>query len=115
MTEFTTRVRQDTDEIYVRLDDKRTKRQLMAGRLNMLYRDRCAHARIALLMEIEAMMSREAWGRSMDASDLTRSKVMSLRTTILGQQAVITELQAADRKRQMAITELLEADRRRQA
>ncbi|GKD99316.1 hypothetical protein Tco_1387300 [Tanacetum coccineum] len=40
---------------------------------------------------------------------------MSLRTTVLGQQAVITELQAADRRRQAAITELLAADRRRQA
>ncbi|GJV64319.1 hypothetical protein Tco_1475147 [Tanacetum coccineum] len=46
---------------------------------------------------------------------------MSLRTellerlTVLGQQAVITELQAADRRRQTAITELLAADRRRHA
>ncbi|GJU97966.1 hypothetical protein Tco_1327237 [Tanacetum coccineum] len=35
----------------------------------------------------------EAWGRSMDTSDLARSEVMSLRTTVLGQQAVITKLQ----------------------
>ncbi|GJV22684.1 hypothetical protein Tco_1375379 [Tanacetum coccineum] len=42
MTEFATRVRQDTDEIYVRLDDEQTERQLMAGQLNMLYRDRRA-------------------------------------------------------------------------
>ncbi|GJX05827.1 hypothetical protein Tco_0193759 [Tanacetum coccineum] len=41
--------------------------------------------------------------------------VMSLRTTVLGQQAVITELQAADRRSQAAITELLAADHRRQA
>ncbi|GJW99116.1 putative reverse transcriptase domain-containing protein [Tanacetum coccineum] len=86
----------------------------MAGRLNMLYRDRRAHARTALLMKKEARMSQEAWGRSMDASDLVRSEVMSLRTTVLGQQAVITELQAADRRRQATITELLAADRRRQ-
>ncbi|GKE64186.1 hypothetical protein Tco_1518347, partial [Tanacetum coccineum] len=45
MTEFTTRVRQDTDEIYTRLDVEQSERQLMAGRLNMLYRDRRAHAR----------------------------------------------------------------------
>ncbi|GJZ90183.1 hypothetical protein Tco_0662110 [Tanacetum coccineum] len=115
MTEFTTRVRQDTDEIYMRLDNEQTERQLMAGRLNMLYRDRRAHARASLLMEKEARISREAWGRSIDASDLARSEVMSLRTTVLGQQAVITELQAADRRRQAAITELLLADRRRQA
>ncbi|GJW48003.1 hypothetical protein Tco_0079649 [Tanacetum coccineum] len=88
---------------------------LMAGRLNMLYRDRRAHARIGLLMEREARISREAWELSMDASDLARSEVMSLCTTVLGQQAVITELQAADRRRQAAITELLAADCRRQA
>ncbi|GJV63273.1 putative reverse transcriptase domain-containing protein [Tanacetum coccineum] len=32
-------------------------------------------------------MSQEAWGRSMDASDLARIEVMSLRTTVLGQHA----------------------------
>ncbi|GJY62391.1 hypothetical protein Tco_0463048 [Tanacetum coccineum] len=52
MTEFETRVRQDTDEIYTR--------------------DRHAYARTARLMEAEARMSQEAWGGSMDASDLTR-------------------------------------------
>ncbi|GJT47092.1 hypothetical protein Tco_0955807 [Tanacetum coccineum] len=56
MTEFATRVRQDTYEIYMSLDDEQTEQQLMAGRLNMLYRDRRAHARIALLMEREARM-----------------------------------------------------------
>ncbi|GJS76235.1 hypothetical protein Tco_0726116 [Tanacetum coccineum] len=114
MTEFTTRVRQDTNEIYTRLDDEQSERQLMAGRLNMLYRDRRAHARTTRLMEAEARMSREAWGRSMDASDLARAEVMSLRTTVLAQQSVITELQAADRRRQAVITEMLAADRRRQ-
>ncbi|GKF03127.1 hypothetical protein Tco_0030050 [Tanacetum coccineum] len=56
MTEFETRVRQDTDEIYTRLDDGQSERQLMAGRLNMLYRDRRAHARTARLMETKARM-----------------------------------------------------------
>ncbi|GJZ01932.1 hypothetical protein Tco_0519893, partial [Tanacetum coccineum] len=40
---------------------------------------------------------------------------MSLRTTVLGQQAVIKELQAADRRRQAAITKLLKTDRMRHA
>ncbi|GJT96660.1 hypothetical protein Tco_1092178 [Tanacetum coccineum] len=40
---------------------------------------------------------------------------MSLHTTVLGQHAVITELQAANPRRQAAITELLAADRKRQA
>ncbi|GKD48849.1 hypothetical protein Tco_1277825, partial [Tanacetum coccineum] len=62
LTEFTTRVRQDTYEIYTRLDDEQIERQLMAGWLNMLYRDRGAHARTARLIEAEARISREAWG-----------------------------------------------------
>ncbi|GJS90464.1 hypothetical protein Tco_0773100, partial [Tanacetum coccineum] len=85
MTEFETRVRQDTYEIYTRLDDEQSERQLMAGQLNMLYRDRRAHA-----------------------------QVMSLRTQVVAQQVVITELQAADHRRQAVITKMLAADRKRQ-
>nr|GEZ98272.1 putative reverse transcriptase domain-containing protein [Tanacetum cinerariifolium] len=58
--EFESRVRQDMDEIYTRFDDEQTERQLLAGRLNMLFRDRRAHAHIRLLIEAEARMSREA-------------------------------------------------------
>ncbi|GJT90033.1 hypothetical protein Tco_1078878 [Tanacetum coccineum] len=66
-----------------------------------------------LLMETEARMSREAWVRSMDASDLARAKVMSLRTTVHAQMSEITELQSADRNRRRAISDLLETDRGR--
>ncbi|GKC89130.1 hypothetical protein Tco_1149779 [Tanacetum coccineum] len=45
------RKRLDTYEIYTRLDDEQTERQLMAGQLNMLYRDRRTHARTARLIE----------------------------------------------------------------
>ncbi|GJR07765.1 hypothetical protein Tco_0790417 [Tanacetum coccineum] len=114
MTEFENRVRHDTYEVYMRLDDEQSERQLMDGRLNMLYRDRRAHARTARFMETEARMSREAWGRSMDETDLACAEVMLLRTQVVAQQAVITELQAADRKRQAVITEMLAADHRRQ-
>ncbi|GKA46812.1 hypothetical protein Tco_0739695 [Tanacetum coccineum] len=80
MIDFVTTVRQDMDEIYRRLGDAQDDRLLMSGRLNTLYRDRRAHARTALLMEREARLSREAWGRSMTASDTARSEVMALRT-----------------------------------
>ncbi|GJZ24328.1 hypothetical protein Tco_0561787 [Tanacetum coccineum] len=89
MTAFETRVRQDTDEIYTRLDNEQSERQLLAGRLNML--------------------------RSMDASDLARGEVMSLHTTVLGQISEIRELHAADCRRQAVISEMLKADQRRSA
>ncbi|GJS27395.1 putative reverse transcriptase domain-containing protein [Tanacetum coccineum] len=95
MTAFETRVRQDTDEIYTR--------------------DRRAHAYTRHLMETEARLSREAWRRSMDASDLARGEVMSLCTTVLGQMSEIRELHAADRRRQAVTSEMLKADHRRSA
>ncbi|GJR25759.1 putative reverse transcriptase domain-containing protein [Tanacetum coccineum] len=76
--------------------------------------DRRAHAHTARLIEAEAGMSRDAWGRSMDASDLARAEVMSLRTQVVARQAVITELQVTDRRRQAMITEMLTVNRRRQ-
>ncbi|GJV35102.1 hypothetical protein Tco_1407579 [Tanacetum coccineum] len=59
-------------------------------------------------------MPREAWGRSMDASDLARAEVMLLRTIVIAQHSKIRELQSADRRRQTVITEMLAADHRRQ-
>ncbi|GKC86941.1 hypothetical protein Tco_1147590, partial [Tanacetum coccineum] len=60
MTAFETRVRQDMDEIYMRLDDEQSQRQLLASRLNMFFRDRRAHAYTRHQMETEARLSREA-------------------------------------------------------
>nr|GFA29178.1 hypothetical protein [Tanacetum cinerariifolium] len=60
----------------------------------MLFRDRRAHAYTRHLMETEARMSREAWERATDASDL----VHELRTALQGQvtalQGQVTALQA---------------------
>nr|GEW13909.1 putative reverse transcriptase domain-containing protein [Tanacetum cinerariifolium] len=107
---ITDSVRRDTDEIYSRLDDEQSERQLLAGRLNMLFRDRRAHAYTLHLMETEARLSREAWVRSRDASDLARGEVMSLRTTVLGQMTEIRELHATDRMRQIVTLKMLRAD-----
>nr|GFA95497.1 hypothetical protein [Tanacetum cinerariifolium] len=111
--EFETRVRQDTYEIYMRLDDEQTERPLLAGQLNMLFRDRRAHAYTRQLIETEARMSKEAWVRATNVSDLVHNEVMSLCTTVLGQMSEIRELQAANRRRQTVISELLRIDHRR--
>ncbi|GJS77743.1 hypothetical protein Tco_0727624 [Tanacetum coccineum] len=111
--EFESRVRRDTDEIYTMLSDEQDQRQLLAARVNMLFRDRRAHGHTRLLMETEARVSREAWGRAMDTSDLTHGEVISLRTTVHAQALEIRELQSADRRRQYAISDLLKTDRRR--
>nr|GEX95132.1 hypothetical protein [Tanacetum cinerariifolium] len=75
--------------------------------------DRRAHAYTRHLMETEARLSREAWVQSTDASDLAHGKIMSLRTTVLGQKTEIRKLHSADRRRQIVISEMLRADHKR--
>ncbi|GKD65243.1 hypothetical protein Tco_1307351, partial [Tanacetum coccineum] len=79
--------------------------------LNMLRRDRRAHARTPRLMETEARLSCEAWVQSMDASDTVRSEVRALRTTVLAQQTEIAGLRAADRTRKAQLVETLTISR----
>ncbi|GKF21608.1 hypothetical protein Tco_0070246 [Tanacetum coccineum] len=105
MTDFVTIVRQDTDEIYGRLDDAQDDRLLMSGQLNILRRDRHAHSRTARLMETEARLSCKAWVQSMDAIDTARSEVRALQTTVLAQQTEIAGLRAVDRTRQAQLVE----------
>ncbi|GKG00185.1 hypothetical protein Tco_0301875, partial [Tanacetum coccineum] len=40
----------------------------------------------------EALVSREAWGCSKEVSYMTRSEIMALRSVVMGQQAVISQL-----------------------
>nr|GEW64425.1 hypothetical protein [Tanacetum cinerariifolium] len=81
MTYFFTTIRQDTDEIYGRLDDANADRLLMSGQLNSLRRDRHSHARTARLIESEARASRKDWVQPMDASDMTRYEKMAPKRT----------------------------------
>ncbi|GJU04257.1 hypothetical protein Tco_1114595 [Tanacetum coccineum] len=97
MTKFATMVRQDTDEIYRRLDEAQDARVVLSDRLNLLQRDRRSHVYIDLLMEREARLSCEVLGLSMATSNAARFEVMTLRTTVLAQQTEITALRAADR------------------
>ncbi|GJS46400.1 hypothetical protein Tco_0596521 [Tanacetum coccineum] len=60
MTNFVTTVRQDTDEIYRRLDEAQEARAVLSGRLNLLGRDKRSYAYTALLMDKEARLSHEA-------------------------------------------------------
>nr|GFA94411.1 hypothetical protein [Tanacetum cinerariifolium] len=82
--EFETRVRQDTNEIYMRLDDKQTERQLLAGWLNMLFRDRRAH--MSEIRELQAADRR----RQTVISELLRidhrrsTEILELRTALQG-------------------------------
>ncbi|GJS76643.1 hypothetical protein Tco_0726524 [Tanacetum coccineum] len=63
------------------------------------------HYETARLLDQEALVSREAWGRSIEVSYMTHSEILALRSVVMGQQAVISQLQAADRKSQTQMAE----------
>ncbi|GJW01625.1 hypothetical protein Tco_1556876 [Tanacetum coccineum] len=81
------------------------QRQLLAGRVNMFFEIGLTHAHTRQLMETEAGMSREAWRRAMDSSDLAHRS---------GRQRVMSELLETDRRRREEMRELRAADRTRQ-
>ncbi|GJV47652.1 hypothetical protein Tco_1437864 [Tanacetum coccineum] len=107
VTDLATIVEEETTSMYGIMEDAQDDRSLLRARVNLLYRDRPFHRRLAVMIEREAKMAREAWGLSMDSSDYARSDVMSLRTTVVAQSALISELQSADHRRQRVISELL--------
>ncbi|GKA07552.1 hypothetical protein Tco_0686776 [Tanacetum coccineum] len=96
---------EETTSMYGIMEDAQDDRSLLRARVNLLYRDRPVHRRLAVMIEREAKMAREAWGLSMDASDCTFR---------LAQSALISKLQSADHRRQGVIRELWAADHKRQ-
>ncbi|GKE74122.1 hypothetical protein Tco_1536163 [Tanacetum coccineum] len=85
-----------------------------ARSVETLFDDSQYHYKTARLLDQEALVSQEAWGRSIEVSYMTRLEIMALHSVVMGQQAVISQLQAADRKSQVVTLEMLQADYQRQ-
>nr|GEZ18721.1 hypothetical protein [Tanacetum cinerariifolium] len=106
----------ETNIMYGMMEDSQDDRSQLSSRVNILYRDRPVHRRLAVMIERkrEARMAHKDWGLSMDSNDNAHSNFMSLHTTLVAQHALILDLQAVDRRRQGVIKELLAADHKRQ-
>ncbi|GJZ97824.1 hypothetical protein Tco_0670277 [Tanacetum coccineum] len=105
---------QDTHDIYAVIGDTQVRQTQIYQSVEILVDDSQYHYETARLLDQEALVSREAWGRSIEVSYMTRSEIMALRSVVMGQQAVIAQLQAADRRSQAVTSEMLQADHRRQ-
>nr|GEW27028.1 hypothetical protein [Tanacetum cinerariifolium] len=90
--DLSTVVEQETTIMYGMMEEDQDDRSQLRGRVNLLYMDRHVYRHLAVMIEREARMAREAWGLSMDASDNAQSDVMSLRTTLVAQHALIVDL-----------------------
>nr|GEW34623.1 putative reverse transcriptase domain-containing protein [Tanacetum cinerariifolium] len=94
-------VTQRMDEFEVRFEDVQFDRALLRAWVNTLFRDRPYHRRTAMLMDREAVYSREAWAFSMDRSSAIAAHVRTLERQALidrGVAAVLAE-HDADRNR----------------
>ncbi|GJT77037.1 hypothetical protein Tco_1043762 [Tanacetum coccineum] len=114
VTELTAVQEQDTQDIYAVIEDTQDRQTQIYQSVETLFDDSQYHYKTARLLDQEALVSREAWGRSIEVSYMTRSEIMALRSVVMGQQAVISQLQAADRKSQVVTLEMLQADYQRQ-
>ncbi|GJX38018.1 reverse transcriptase domain-containing protein, partial [Tanacetum coccineum] len=112
VTELTAVQEQDTQDIYAVIRDTQDRQTHI---FETLVDASQYHYETAPLLDQEALVSREAWGSSIEVSYMTRLKIMALRSIVMGQQAVISQLQAADRRSQAMNLEMLQADHRRQA
>ncbi|GKF65092.1 hypothetical protein Tco_0188540, partial [Tanacetum coccineum] len=106
---------QDTQDIYVVIEDTQDRQTQIYQSVGILVNDSQYHYETARLLDQEALVSREAWGRSIEVSYMARSEIMALRSVVMGLQAVISQLQAAGRRSQTVTLEMLQADRMRQA
>ncbi|GKB21637.1 hypothetical protein Tco_0855560 [Tanacetum coccineum] len=115
VTELTAVQEQDTQDIYAVIEDTQDRQTQIYQSVETLFDDSQYHYETARLLDQEALVSREAWGRSIEVSYMTRSqRFCALRSVVIGQQAVISQLQAADRKSQVVTLEMLQADYQRQ-
>nr|GEU51197.1 hypothetical protein [Tanacetum cinerariifolium] len=93
VTDLDTTVRQRTNEFEVRFEDAQFNRALLRARVNTLFRDRLDHRRTTMLMDREAMYSREAWTFSMDRSSAIAGHVRTLETQVVALITQTTSLQ----------------------
>ncbi|GJU00333.1 putative reverse transcriptase domain-containing protein [Tanacetum coccineum] len=96
VTELTAVQEQDTQDIYAVIEDTQDRQTQIYQNVETLFDDSQYHYETARLLDQEALVSREAWGRSIEVSYMTRSEILALCFVVIGQQAVISQLQAAD-------------------
>ncbi|GJS50048.1 hypothetical protein Tco_0600169 [Tanacetum coccineum] len=88
VTELTAVQEQDTQDIYAVIEDTQDRQTQIYQSVETLVDDKVSY--------------------------MTRSEILALHSVVIGKQAVISQLQAADRKSQVVTLEMLQADYQRQ-
>ncbi|GKC35699.1 reverse transcriptase domain-containing protein, partial [Tanacetum coccineum] len=100
VTELAAVQEKDTQDIYAMIEDTQDRQTQIYQRVKTLVDDRQYHYETIRLLDQEALVSQEAWGRSIEVSYMARSEIMALRSIGMNQQAKMAALQTADHARQ---------------
>ncbi|GJW46613.1 hypothetical protein Tco_0078259 [Tanacetum coccineum] len=85
VTELTVVQEQDTQDIYAVIEDTQDRQTQIYQSVRTMVNDSQYHYETARLLDQEALVSREAWGRSIEVSYMTCSEILALRSVVLGQ------------------------------
>ncbi|GJV42860.1 putative reverse transcriptase domain-containing protein [Tanacetum coccineum] len=83
VTELTAVQEQDTQDIYAVMEDTQDRQTQIYQSVGTLVDDSQYHYETARLLDQEALVSREAWGRSIEVSYMTHSEIMALRSVVI--------------------------------
>ncbi|GJU64155.1 putative reverse transcriptase domain-containing protein, partial [Tanacetum coccineum] len=99
---------QDTQDIYALIGDTQDRQTHIYQRVETLVDDSQLHYETARLLDQEALVSRKAWGRSIEAADRRSQTVTSeMLQAYHMRQAEIAALRAFDRTRQEQLVQTL--------
>ncbi|GKA08159.1 hypothetical protein Tco_0687490 [Tanacetum coccineum] len=87
VTELAAVQEKDTQDIYAMIEDTQDRQTQIYQRVKTLVDDRQYHYETIRLLDQEALVSQEAWGRSIEVSYMARSEIMALRSIGMNQQA----------------------------
>ncbi|GJT84232.1 hypothetical protein Tco_1058574 [Tanacetum coccineum] len=108
VTELATVLGQDTQDIYGVIEDTQGRQTQIYQRVETLVDDSQYHYETARLLDQDALVSREAWGRSVEAADRRSQTVTSEMLQVDHmRQAEIAALQTFDRTRQEQLVQTL--------
>ncbi|GKD74885.1 hypothetical protein Tco_1333167 [Tanacetum coccineum] len=80
VTELAEVQEEDTQDLYAMIKDAQDRQTRLSQRVDVLIEDREFHQETVLLMEQEALVSREAWAQSMGLSSAVQQDLQAYRT-----------------------------------
>ncbi|GJZ03991.1 hypothetical protein Tco_0537266, partial [Tanacetum coccineum] len=83
VTELAAVQEQDTQDIYAVIEDTQDRQTQIYQRVETMVDDSQYHYKTARLLDQEALVSQEAWGRSMEVSYMARLEIMALRSIVM--------------------------------